>query len=172
MRSPKVVFGIMTVAFLAAGCHGFETSVLVDSGPVALAELRFDTCDVHFEDRPDNAKIDKSWGSTARGVLLDVMARKGIRISTSSSNRLECKLDVVNGSRGARIASAGLSGSGHITIELSLRGQGDVVIYSASTVGSLHGGSFGGDMSEFMEHVVRLAGKDLDRYLSAGGPQQ
>jgi hypothetical protein len=172
VRSPKVIFGIMAAAFLVTGCHGFKTSVLVDNGPIAAAELRFDLCEVHFDDRPDNAELDKSWGSTARGILLNVMARKGIRISESSNNRLKCKLDIVNGSRGARIASAGLTGGGHITVELSLWGHGDAVLYSASTVGSLHGGSLGGDMSEFMKHVVRLAGNDLDRYLGASGAQQ
>jgi len=159
-------FGACVMALFAlavSGCGGVDSMVVVPPDHLAtfdrirLLEPVVTSREQESEDIAMNVKLQKQAADELRSMLAD----KKIAPSPDAPMTLECRIEVVYGSRALRYWSDGGAGTGYIRTLIQLKEADGTVRYATKSEAKLAVGVLGGSMEKVAGNTIQESVEDF-----------
>jgi hypothetical protein len=153
------VITITVIVFSLCACGGVHHRILVQPENIPMIkQVKPLSVEVSSKEQSADAlSLNDQLKKIATDELQSLLDDKNITVSNNSNTTVDCRIDVVYGSRAMRYLVGFGAGTGHINMTIELKGKNGAVLYSTTSDADLAMGLFGGDMSQVAQKTIEEA---------------
>lgn len=149
------VITITVVAFSLYACGGVHHRPAIQPQNIpALNQVELQVEVSSKEQNSEALSLNDEWKEIAINELQTMLDLKKITVTSNSDTTIDCRIDVVYGSRALRYWIGFGAGAGHLYVTIELKDKQGNVLYSTNTEADLAMGVFGGSMSKVAHKTI------------------
>lgn len=156
-----VAISILVVTVSACG-RAHSKVVTRPDNILVIEQITLLPVDVSSEEQnPDALALNAQWKTMAADELQAMLVAKNIEATSNSPTLVQCRIELVYGSRALRYFVGFGAGSGHMRVSIELKGSDGAVSYATISEADLAAGAWGGSMDAVAKKTIKAAVKEF-----------